>query len=176
MYIRYCFPYSLDKKLGQAYNKEFETVGDDDWVCLKDADVAFLTPDYGSFIVDIINAYPHTGGFTCFTNRIGNRWQRYPGMFDEKDITVHHAKAKLVRETHGYSATILHKPISGMVMIVSKKAWNQVKFKEEGILRVDNDFSKRILQKRIPIRRIDGLYVLHYYRFNEGANSTTHLK
>lgn len=180
-YVRYSSPYSYCKNVGVAYNREFLLVGDDDWVCLTDGDAMFLTPDYGHQIGYTIaqQLKEHPDGFmlTCYTNRVGCKQQRYPqtGVFDEKDISRHKKIADEIRKKYFSKVTQIDPPVSGVMMCIPKKIWNEIKFKEQGILSVDNDFSTHLTESGYPILRMDGLYMLHYYRMNEGKAFIKHL-
>lgn len=178
--ISYCFPYSYEKNLGKAYNAEFEKVGDDDWVCLTDGDAMFLSPDYGHqigyTIAELSKTYDNFM-LTCWTNRVGCKAQRYPqlGVWDEKDITKHQ---KLAMTLHKKKFAVTHEitiPISGVCMIISKKIWDEIRFAESGILTIDNKFGAEVLARGYKIFLLEGLYILHYYRMNEGRNSISHL-
>jgi hypothetical protein len=61
-------------------------------------------------------------------------------------------------------------------MAVQKKIWKKVPFPEDHqVLNVDKFFSQSMLKAGYPIYRADGLYLFHYYRLLEGANSKDHL-
>lgn len=179
-YVKYCYPYSYNKNVGDAYNREFETVGDGDWVCLTDADAMFLTPDYGhqiGYTITQCNKIYDNYILTCYTNRVGCKFQRHPqvGLFDEKDLTKHRILANTLHKKNFAKVTELEAPISGMCMIIPKKIWDEIKFENEGILGVDHKFSNTVLERGYKILRMDGLYILHYYRMNEGRKFTGHL-
>ena len=63
-----------------------------------------------------------------------------------------------------------------LVSVISKKVWNEIRFKE-GLLGVDWDFSQKVLDKGYPIYIMQGLYVFHLYRLgNGGVGYTKHLE
>lgn len=178
--IYYFTPYSTTKNIANEYNKYIETVpNDDDWICLLDADIMFLTPDYGSQIHEIVTKHKDTiGMFTCLTNRVGSPWQCYEGYISENDsIRNHRAIAKYVREKYQNQICRIIYPISGYFMLFSKKTWREVgKFNESlGMLGVDTDFSQKIMRNKKHIALIQGLYVFHYYRLVEGIEHKKHL-
>ena len=178
MKIHYFTPYALDKNIGAAYNECMETIGMNDYACFIDADCMWLTSNYGHQINDIISNHPEAGLFTCVTNRIGNKEQLYNGIVSENgDIKYHRRLAATLQRKYGTKTHKITVPISGMVMIVSKKVWQKVKhFRPDGLLGVDNDFSKKILKSGYPIILMKGVYVFHYYRLIEGIKYTRHIK
>lgn len=169
MKIHIVHPYdpTEEKNLGKSYNEAFENVAEDDWVCLMDWDVMFLTHDAIKRMYEYVKKYPDTGIFTCWTNRLhrGAIQQVDLTMFDENHIREHIKRAKELIEICETRTTELYKHISGFLMLISKKTWNEIKFNEDGkCLGVDNEYSDRILQSGKKILRMDSIYALHLYR------------
>jgi GT2 family glycosyltransferase len=176
MNIYYSKPYALDKNLGAAYNRYMELLpNDDDWMCFLDGDTMFLSPDWGHLIQKAIEKYPETGMFTCYTNRVGNKQQLYRGIFNNnRDMVAHRNIARVCHEIGKNRVKKLTRMISGVMMIIQKKTWKEFPFKD-GLLTVDNDISKRLLDAGKEIRLIESTYLLHYYRLAEGRTYKKHL-
>lgn len=174
-------PYDpVDKNLGRAYNKVFENVAENDWVCLMDWDTMFLTPNAIKQLYSYVAEYPDTGIFTCWTNRLhtGARQQLWTGFYEEKNLEHHIWLAQTLIEDGVLKITELTKHISGFVMMISKRVWNEIKFREDMMcLGVDNDYSDRILASGRKILRMDSIYVLHLYRMGMpgGVKDKSHL-
>lgn len=179
MKVHVKIPFAEDKNLGRAYNQAFEDVDERDWVCLIDHDVMLLTSDAIGLMHEYARSYPETGIFTAFTNRIHplSADQLLGGKVSETtDIKYHIQKAE-EQKRHGIKATQINHIISGFLMVVSKKTWNQIKFPEYGkCLGVDNDFSQKVLEAGKKIYRMDSLYVFHIYRLQNGITNKEHLK
>jgi GT2 family glycosyltransferase len=179
--IQYFTPFSLEKKIGKAYNESMSLLpNEEDFACLRDGDTMFLTPDYGKQIADIIEMYKNhnVGIFTCLTNRIKNKFQLLTESeaFENKDITYHKKLALKIKENHYLSIREIPRSISGFCMIIQKKTWIQFGgFKEIGMLAIDNDFSRRVLEGGKKIYCMQGVYMFHYYRLLEGQKNKKHL-
>ncbi len=172
-------PYRSDKNLGKAYNDAFEMVGDDDWICLRDIDTMFLTPS-GPLIIEMyVKQFPDAGILTCFTNRVGNRLQMVHGaMSNVRDIAFHIGRAEAIQEPaiKQLKVTKLNSPISGMLMVISKRTWQDIPFMEGiGCLGVDTEFSNQVYKSGKKILLMNALYVWHTYRLMQGAQNKKHL-
>lgn len=172
-------PYRPDKNLGKAYNEFMRLLPDDYWGCLTDIDVNFLTPDAGSILHDYARSFPDAGILTCFTNRISalSHMQLLGGMInEERDYDRHIALAEKQREKL-YHVTEIKKDISGFLMMVSKRTWNDYPFPDlNKPLGVDTYYGRDIRAAGLKILRMDGLYVWHTYRLLSGINNKEHLK
>ena len=160
-------PYALDKNLGRAYNEAAAMVPENDWICCRDYDCNFLTPDAISIMNEYVRLYPDTGLFTTFTNRLHPLAadQLLNGTVSEDFNMRNHIKLAENQRAQFPSVTKLDHPILGFLMSFSKKTWNAIKFDESGLcLGVDNLFSAAILQAGMKIRRMDALYLWHSYR------------
>jgi GT2 family glycosyltransferase len=180
--IQYFTPFDINKNIGKAYNESMSLLpNDDDWGCLLDGDTMFLTPNYGKQLYDIVENYKNLndiGLFTCLTNRTGNPYQRYNGVLSENsDLKNHRDIAYQLQKEFYLNISEIPRTISGHLMLIQKKIWKSVGgFKEEGILKIDNDFSKKILLSGKKVFLMKGLYIFHYYRLFEGKRDKTHLK
>lgn len=178
MNIRVCTPYRTDRNLGRAYNAEFKNISDNDWVVLCDYDILFLLPDTIKHLHEYPKLYPEAAVFTCFANRshVNSTQQLLGGRVSaETDIVYHIEKAKQQQEFL-YQATEITGNISGFLMMVSKKTWNEIKFSEDmKCLGVDSLFSARLRAKGKKIMRMDGIYVFHIYRLLNGIKDKSHL-
>lgn len=165
--IWYSNPYSTEKNIGKALNEFCELVPDEDWICLQDGDIMYLTPDWGKQIEYVVSNYGHKYSlFGCMTNRLGRNIQRLNGEFSENhDVQYHYNIAKELSENYfGEVEDITRrKYIAGMFMLFPKKIWNQIKFKEN-TPAFDDYFSTDIVRKGKKIALIKGLYVYHAYR------------
>lgn len=172
MKIHVRIPFSLEKNLANEYNHAFSGVPDEDWVCLLDYDTMFLTPNAIPILYEYVKAFPDTGLFTAFTNRIHQLAtdQLFLGSpsndFDVKNWAWR-AKIQAMTETN---VTEIKKPISGFLMLVAKKTWNEIKFRGPGCLGVDNNFSADVLQSGRKIYRMDRILVFHMYRMDDIRN------
>ncbi len=173
-------PFRKDKNLGLAYNNAFRDCSNNSWLCLMDWDVLLLTHDAIRIMTALTEAYPETGIFTCWTNRLhaGAKDQLWKGQVSEDtDIRNHIDIAEQAAHDFGLDPiTPINHHISGMLMLISKKTWNEIRFAEDKkCLGVDNEYSDRILSAGKTIYRMNQIYVFHLYRMKQGVKDKTHL-
>lgn len=169
--VFYSTPARSDKNIGLAYNEFMSTVPDDAWVCLRDGDTMFTTPDWPKHIEDIIiengNKFELIG---CMTNRLRGKHQLVDGMFEEESITKHLEAAKDIRSNEVVSAN----GIAGLCLIFRKSLWDKVKFKENSIY-FDTEFCNAVRNIGGRIGVAKGLYLIHLYRWGQ-ENPTNYVK
>lgn len=180
-------PYGFNLKIGDRLNNEIQALPDDAWIVITDQDVAFLTEKVGDHLNAVINRYPDTDLFSCYTNRLGLSYQRLPGVdSDNYDLLYHHDLAQNRLKRYYSTTTQIDQPVAGFFMMFPKKTWERHNFQPEIINKnkqinghqgvyFDYDFSHRILKSGGMIRLIEGLYVLHLYRLNRPIKNTNHL-
>ncbi len=183
--------------IGCAYNKIMETIDDDDdWVCFLDHDAMFTTNSWLTQIQQIINMYPDIGAFGARTNRVGYSWQLVGNIdIDNHDIDYHRKIGKHIQskyyeqisvgstfeipnsESSEFSGHLINEPrFSGTLILVKKKSWSKIGgFKEKGFLEVDDDFRKRLSDKKIKFGIMDGVYVYHWYRADDPYKTSSRM-
>jgi len=172
-------PFSEDKNLGKAYNQAFGGVGENDWVCFMDHDVLLLTYDAINLMYEYTRNYPEAGIFTCYTNRIHplSTDQLLNGHISDNTNVEYHVQLAYNQKRFGVMVSEIKHVISGFLMLISKKTWNEIKFSESGkCLGVDNDFSGNVLERGKKIYRMESVYVWHTYRLMNGLSNKDHLK
>lgn len=180
MNLHFFTPYSFNKDIGKAYNDACKLVTDsEDWICLTDGDVMFLTSDFGHQIKEIIDLHgKDVGLFTCLVNRVGTLAQCYNNTISEEPNILEHRKIALrLSKEQRHQVKEIPNPISGHLMLFKKATWEAINgFPEErGILSVDNTFSNRMVKNGYKIMVMEGLYCFHYYRLLEGRLNKSHL-
>ena len=183
MNIYYCTPFSQDKNLGKAYNEYVRKLAtnQDDYIFFIDGDVQILDSNWGNHVKDLINKYPETGIFTALTNRCGNLKQCHLGIRNQSEnILGQYELAQVIKKNNYWQVTEINRVISGYFFGFSIKTFDLVGgFSEnEGeILKVDNRFSKKVLEAGKKILLMCGVYVFHYYRLHEAdpKHSIQHL-
>lgn len=176
--IWYFKPYDSDKNLGRSYNEYCRLVPDSDWICLLDGDCMFLASNWGHIAQQYIMQYPDTALFIPVTNRVGKGSQCYGDKrSDDPNIKHHKALAdKAAQKLMVKDMNHVRWP-SMPCFLFSKAIWNQVGgFDETGrILGVDVRFSQKVMGVGSCLR-MNGLYLFHYYRLNEGIRHLDHVK
>lgn len=170
-------PYSTSKNLGQVYNYAMSLIPDGDWACICDYDTMFLTSNCGEILNNYAEMFPDYALLTCWTNRIHPlaKAQLYGGEVCENDSIRYHQQIAEKIQDNLYEVSDITHEISGFLMLISKKTWNQTKFWVSGrCLGVDNQFSNDLLRAGKKIGRMEGLYVWHSYRLND-IKDKTHL-
>ena len=161
---------------------------DDDWGCFIDHDAMFTTSNWMNQLYDVIKEHSDVGAFGARTNRVGYSWQLLGNIdVDNHDIKYHREIGKYLQKTYytqisagstfeipnaplsRYSGRLINEPrFSGTLILVKKKVWKQINgFKREGFLEVDDDFRKRLSDKKIKFGIMDGVYLYHWYRANK---------
>jgi hypothetical protein len=169
-------PYSMERDIGVAYNQYCSQVpNDNDWICLMDGDSMFLNSDYGHVIQTYIDKYPECALFIPTTNRVGATYQCYNNIRSENDSIRHHRRiSKQLNGDYTIKDLSLFK-VTMPCYIFKKALWNKVKFDTTGnILGIDIRFSEAI-KPYGKTYRMNGLYLLHYYRLLEGKNYKGHI-
>ena len=172
-------PFSLEKNLGKAYNDAMSKLNDDEWGVLCDLDTCFLTHDAGTILERYAERNPDAGLLTCFANRIHPlaKDQLLDGVVSENTNFSYHIDLAYNQMKHLFETTVLNHEVSGFLMMISKKTWNQIKFTEDlKCLGVDNDYCFRLMDAGKSILRMNGLYIWHTYRLRNGITDKTHLK
>lgn len=172
----YVTSWSSDKNYGGAINSAIEQLNcaDDDWLCLRDGDSCFLTPDWGNHIQAIIDNADDYDLIGCVTNRLREPHQLVKGLFDEMDLKRHHAAAEYCKAQFKYGVFTFKHDVAGFFMLFRYSAWQTNKFKENTPI-FDRLFTRGITKGRVGIA--PGLYVLHLYRLwsNNPKNDSKHL-
>lgn len=181
--IFYSTPYATDFNIGRAYNEFIALLPDDAWVCLRDGDTCFTTPDsnWGKQIADIIKK--HGNDFQligCYTNRLASPNQLYNKEFSENwDWMDHKNIGQELYSNHYDEVVKVQHNIAGMFMLFPKKTWLKCKFKEDLPYRVfDTDFCNKIKRLGGKIGMAKGIYLFHDYRAGKEnpKNNVSHLK
>ena len=178
--VYYSTPYNSNKNIGVYYNDTMNLLpNDDDYMVFVDGDTIFTTPDFGSLIEEVIKLNPTVDMFTCYTNRVGCKWQVHPNVDgSNNDMKYHMDFGKQLKLDNGTQVTDVtnNSPFSGMLFIIKKSAWDKIGgAKKTGMLGVDNDIHMNIRKHGMKLYRIDGLYVYHWYR-GGNKNDISHLK
>lgn len=160
------------KNLGKVYNRYMELIEDEDWALFLDSDAMFTTPDYHSQIESIVNEIDSKqlkiGLLTSLTNRVGNVEQIiFPKNSSEAynhNISFHRKIGKEIQEKDRYMLKECKDPISGVVLLISKKAWKCTEGFIDGFLGVDNQIDYAIRRVGYKTCIMCGVYVYHWYR------------
>jgi GT2 family glycosyltransferase len=157
-------PYEPEGRLGWDYNRILsETLHD--WVLVVDHDVLLNTcPLWYHICQRVIDLYPNTGLFTCKTNALHRTDQHDPSAPKDFDLAKHQKHAEKIWLENNYNCKTVekNKNIAGFFMLINKSSWTTVGgFPGQGMFEEDWAFAKKLHAQNIPIRVIEGLYLLH---------------
>jgi GT2 family glycosyltransferase len=175
--IYYSIPWSNEKSIGKYYNDFMNILPEEtDFACFVDGDTIFTTPNYGLIIEKVVNENPEIGCFTCYTNRIGCRWQIAPGVdSDSNDMEYHRDFGKnlqIIFSTDCVDVTN-EELMSGVMILIKKSLWRKIgKFKEDKMLGIDNDLHIKIKNINEKIFLMKGMYLYHWYRWPNPKNKS----
>lgn len=167
-YIPYA-PKSMDKNIGAVYNNFMQMIPEDDWACFLDHDAMFTTLNWyqqlENIIEDLGSGEHDAGLLTVCTNRIGNLEQLIEGADPlNHDIYYHRKIGKQRQVEYGNSLRVCEHLISGIVILIPKKVWQQTCGFSHGFLGVDNDIDSKIRELGYKSYIMDGVYCYHWYR------------
>lgn len=170
--IHYSNPWASDKNIGRVYNEFCTSVPNNDWICLQDGDIMYLTDFWGRQIEDIIKQNPQYDLIGCYTNRLASPHQCYNGEFSENTDLMHHIGiAEQLYNKYYSDVEQIHKGIAGMFMLFPRKTWLKHRFREN-TNAFDSFFSKEVLKYGGKIGLAKGLYVFHKYRLGKPEPKT----
>ena len=157
-------------QIGKAYNMFMEKYVED-WVIFIDHDVMLVNPLWHDICINAVNTIGHKAGWiTCFTNRIGCKFQKAPGVDTKNDdMKYHRAYAKdLYRMNKGKIKDLTIAKggrYSGMFILTHKQAWlDSGGFNENiGFFNVDCRYFTALKNSGYRVYRMDDLYVYHGY-------------
>ena len=175
--IPYC-PKEKGQDLGMAYNSFMEIIGEDDWACFLDHDAMFTTNNWYHQLEDIIEKHSDVGLFTCVMNRVGNPMQKIVGIDENNhDVAFHRRIGKSFQEKYYTDVRVESKLngwlVSGVLILLSKKAWKKSGGFKSGFLSVDNDIHQKCIKNNIKVGIMNGVYVYHWYTAD---GNVSHLK
>lgn len=176
MKIHFTHPFSLEKNFGKELNETFAIIPEGDWVCVMDWDCMILASDQVQVIYDYVNQNSEAGMLIARSNRSGSLGQRINGHFSMADEMVmqHERAMKFLKEP--IRVTVSNEKISGFLMLISKKTWNEIKFSEDlKILEVDRTYARALLGAGKQILIMDSIYVWHSYRIWKPVKDISHL-
>lgn len=169
-------PYASNKKIGIVYNDAMKNI--DDWVIFVDHDVWLATnPLWHEISVNAIMQIGHKAGWiTCYTNRIGCKFQKAPRIDTRSDDIRYHRdyalnlynknKGKIKDFTKARGGRF-----SGMFILTHKQAWLDAGgFSENmGFFGVDCNYYTKLKRAGYGLYLMQDLYVYHGY-FREALN------
>jgi hypothetical protein len=180
--VHYFTPGASHRNVEQTYNEACALVTNPtDWICIRDIDTLMFTePNCFSIIEAAIKKYPTTDLFSCYTNRLGLKYQLHDGKLDDNLDLRHLQKIAQERyDTFGDECEQIKKPIAGIFLLFQRSLFDKIKFDgnvvgDDGSF-FDYRFTSQVLKLKKTIRLIKGLYVPHYYRAHKHIRNTSHL-
>lgn len=171
--------FDSDMNLGRAYNRSMVLLSDDAWACFLDHDAMFTTPFWHEQLLRAIEHNPETGAFTAVTNRVGNV-QQTAGFIDpnDHDMMDHRRFGESLFRTYEARCDdiTMGEPLSGVLIVISKRAWKRIGGFRDGFLGVDNQMHLDMRRIGLRVMILRGLYVYHWYRGDGCAAHLKHLK
>jgi len=184
--IHYISPFDVNRNFGTSINNAIEQLNADenDWICLRDLDVAFLTPDSGRLIHEAVEKYGNEYDLIgCYTNRLGGKNQTIPSrddlFFSNMNLTDHYAKSVEMNRSWASEVVNYNEDLAGMFLLFSVKIWRKIGGFKNTIV-FDREFTKGVRMNGGKVGIMPGLYVLHCYRLwaptrEEARKSVDHL-
>lgn len=159
-------PFSVERNLGAAYNAAMELIGPEDWACFMDHDMMFTTRAWYPQLLEAIAFRPYAGLISAVTNRIGAFWQRAAEADrDNHDIAYHREiGAKRARSRRSLLDVTDTKGLGGVVLCLSKQAWQEAGGFPDGLLCVDHGIHFRLRDAGRRVYLLESLYVYHWRR------------
>lgn len=173
----YHFTPWLTGNIGGGINACIRLLPDDAWVCLRDGDTSFLSPQWGAQVEAIVAEHGDTYDLIgAMTNRIRAPYQLHDGVLsDEADLSRHVAIATDRWTEHLTAvAPVPYGPIAGFLMLFRKSTWARHPFAEHSIY-FDQQFTDAVRHNGGKVGVALGLYVLHLYRWGK-RNPTARLE
>lgn len=155
-----------------------------EWAVMVDGDTAFLVSNFGHQIKEYIKKHPDTGIFTCYASRSHYDLHVPAGVDMKKDSIIYHKnKANQIYSENHLQTIEINRRISGHLIVIKRETWykirdrlkHRVTTKKKEILGFDTQLSYSILDHKLKIRLMKGLYILHYCRLKEGFAHKAHL-
>ena len=174
-YIPYA-PSTQSKNIGWACNQFMQMLPPNDWACFIDHDALFTTSTWYKLLESVAAKADRNniGMYTACTNRVGNPEQIvFPKDSPEAqnhDFRFHRKIGQQRSLTFGESFRIAKRPLSGIVMLLSREVWSLTSGFKNGFLGVDNDIDFKIRQLGYQTAILDGLYMYHWYRADAQQN------
>lgn len=148
--------------LGGEYNRLMQESGTE-WVCFLDHDAMWLRRDWYAQLVKHVQQHPDVGLVTTLATRIGQPMQRWGNL-----VSTHNVK-ELRREAAALTAgkhirCDARDPISGVVMLTSRTAWEATGGFQDGFLGVDNAYHLAVDAAGLAVHMLLSNPVYHWYR------------
>lgn len=175
--VHHITPGRSDKNIGKAINEIIEKLPNNDWICLRDIDTL---PMYHEKIYKQCEEIAQAAEYDlvgCMTNRLGLHYQLVGGRkSNDSDILNHRKIAVELYNEHGSNVMPIQQVIGGLFMLFPKSTWNAVGGFPEGGIQInghffDYHFCKQVMAKRLRIGISKGIYLFHYYRFQNGDDT-----
>ena len=170
MTVHHITPGKSDLNFGKAINDVIEFLPDEDWICLRDIDTL---PLHHRVFFKQCEEIAESGKYdlvSCMTNRLGVKYQLHDGLLSDNFNIKHHLSIAHERYNK-YGSTVDEAPgnIAGVMMLFSKKTWEDVgRFKEGGVQVdgsfLDYHFSSTVQKIGGKIGIAKGIYLFHTYR------------
>jgi hypothetical protein len=152
--------------IGGGINEFVDALPSDSWVCIRDGDTLFLTPNWGYQVEQVIARYGRQFaviGAMC--NRLKSPFQLHEGRFsDEADIGKHRDIALERWQRYGAHVREVPGPLAGMCMIFNKRTWQQTPFVGRSIY-FDKVFCGDVKRAGGRLGVAQGIYLFHLYRW-----------
>ena len=166
--IHFAIPWDTGKNIGAAYNRTMEIVHEDDWVCFVDGDALMCSTYFGKQIEAVV-ANNSFDLYSCMTNRVSSYQadRTRKDLWDSDNIRRHRKEATIRWEEHGHRCEDVSKntkKISGVIILLPKRTWLRVGPFMDGMLGVDNDYHRRVVEGGGSVGLMRGIYVYHWYR------------
>lgn len=165
--------------IGGGINAFVETLPADAWVCIRDGDTLFLTPDWGAQIERVIEQHgARYAVIGAMTNRLRSPYQLHGGVISQDPDISHHREIALTRrDEFGASVREVPGPVAGMCLIFNRRTWERTPFEPRSIY-FDKQFSNAVREAGGRLGVAQGLYLFHLYRWGceDPANHTEHLR
>ena len=163
-------PGRADLNFGKAINEMIEYLPDDDWICLRDIDTL---PLHHRVFYKQCEDIANRGDFdlvSCMTNRLGLAHQLHGGKISNDFNIKNHLKIAHERYAK-YGSTVEQSPsyIAGVLMLFSKKTWEDCGRFPEGGVQIKGSFIDYLFSRSVKhiggkTGIAKGMYIFHTYR------------
>lgn len=157
-------PFAVDRNYGAACNAHMQLLSDGDWGVIMDHDMMWTTREWFLQIAEAVTAHPRAM-FTAMTNRIAAPWQRPDGVdVNNHDVAYHRELGRLRLKQRTLLDVTHTKGLGGVIMVVSKAAWQEVGGFVDGLFCVDHNMHFAHADVGRPVYVMENLYVYHWRR------------